>query len=173
MNGALVLGKVPEGAPDPRECVVQAIEIAEELGSNYSTTVCRAQLGHAHWLTGHFEQAVEETRAALRRMEDKQNALDGLTSAQSTLSESLRELGELDGAIEAARAAVRTATGQPCIADGIRAQVALGLALLARGGPDDRAEAEACLEGARAWLGESGAAGFAGRVAELEARLAG
>jgi hypothetical protein len=48
-----------------------------------------------------------------------------------------------------------------------------GVALLARGGPDDRAEAEACLTGARAWLEESGAAGYAGRVAELDARLAG
>jgi hypothetical protein len=48
-----------------------------------------------------------------------------------------------------------------------------GVALLARGGPDDRAEAEACLTGARAWLEESGAAGYAGRVAELGARLAG
>jgi hypothetical protein len=42
-----------------------------------------------------------------------------------------------------------------------------------RGGPDDRFEAEACLTGARAWLEESGAAGYAGRVAELDARLAG
>jgi class 3 adenylate cyclase/tetratricopeptide (TPR) repeat protein len=172
-SAARVLGKVPEGAPDPRECAIEALEVAEELGTSYSTAVCRFVLGHACWATGDFEQAVEVTRDALRRMEEDQNALEGLTSAQSTLSESLRELGDLDGAIEAARGSVRTATEQPCIAEGIGAHVALGLALLARGAPDDRAGAEACLLGARAWLEESGAAGFAGRVAELEARLAG
>jgi class 3 adenylate cyclase len=173
INGSIILGKVPEGTPDPREPVVQAAEIAEELGSSYSTTISRAYLGHAHWLAGDFEQAAETERAALRLMEEKQNALDGLTSVQSTLSESLRELSDLDGAIEAARAAVRTATEQPCIADGIRAQVALGLALLARGGAEDRVEAKACLKGARAWLEESGALGYRERVAELERRLGG
>ena len=64
-----MLGKVPEGDPAPRERVVQATEIAEEIRSSYSTMISRIYLGHAHWLTGAFEQAVEHVRATIRLME--------------------------------------------------------------------------------------------------------
>jgi class 3 adenylate cyclase/tetratricopeptide (TPR) repeat protein len=169
--GHLLRDELPEGVQDPRELAVQASEIAEEVGSNYSLTIAEAFLGHAHYLAGDFEQAVEAQRRTLRRMEERENALEARTFAQSTLSESLRKLGDLEGAIEAARAAVSAATEQPCIADGVRAQVVLGLALLERNAPDERTEAETCLEGARAWLEESGALGLKTRVEELEQKL--
>ena len=76
-----------------------------------------------------FERAVEIQREALAMMDERENALEARAGAQSSISESLRELGDLEGAIEAARGGVHDATEQPCIAEGVRAQVALGLAL--------------------------------------------
>ena len=112
---------------------------------------------------------------ALELMDENRTGLEMRTSALSTLSESLRQLGDYTGAVEAARKAVETAQQQPCIADGIRAQTVLGTALIAlngNGGPDPRDEVKACLSSAAEWLEESGALGMEPRIRELEQRLA-
>jgi tetratricopeptide (TPR) repeat protein len=170
--GALARGSLPEGAPDPREAVLEGMELAEEVGSSYSATLGRVSLGHAYFLVGDFAEAVKESHVALDMMHERNNVLEVLTQTLSTLSESLRRLGDQAGAVDAGRKAVHTAERQPCIADGVRAQTVLGLALIERGDSDHRGEAEACLKGAKTWLDESGARGMGMRVEELEQKLA-
>ncbi len=174
-NSWLAAGSLPENAPDPREAALEAIEISAEVGGSYSTVVAYTNLGHAHFLMGDFTEAVEAVRTALEMMKESHTALETTTAALSTLSESLRQLGDYAAAVDVGREAIAVAERQPCIADGIRAQTALGLALIAlseNGGPDARDEVKACLAGATKWLEESGARGMEPRVRELEQRLA-
>jgi len=170
--GASARGSLAEGAPDPREGVLEGVEIAEEVGSNYSKVVAQVSLARVQLLVGDFAEAAKMARVGLDMMRERDNALETLTQTLSTLSESLRRLGDHAGAIEAGREAVQTAEQQPCIADGVRAQTDLGLALIEQGGSDPRGEAEACLRGAKRWLEESGARGMQARVDELEQKLA-
>ena len=142
------------------------------MGSSYSATIARVCLGQAHFLVGDFAEAVKESRVALDMMHERNNVLEVLTQTLSTLSESLRRLGDHAAAVDAGRKAIETAEQQPCIADGVRAQTVLGLALIEQGGSNHRGEAEACLKGAKTWLDESGARGMETRVEELEQKLA-
>ncbi len=121
---------------------------------------------------GDFAQAEKASRQALEAMGERGTGVESQTETLAILSESRRALGDLPGAIDAARNAVETAAQQPCIANGIRAQVALGLALLEEGGVDAQSQAETCLRGATTWLEESGARGLEPRVRELEQQLA-
>ena len=117
-------------------------------------------------------QAIAAADRALKLMQERNTAIEMKTVVLTLRSEALRGLGDLPGAIEAGREAVDVARRQPCIADGIRAQVTLGLALLDSEEDTASDEAVMCLEGANAWLKESGACGFASHVRELEDRLA-
>jgi tetratricopeptide (TPR) repeat protein len=170
--GSLARGSLLEGARDPRETALEGMQLIEEVGSSYSATVSRVCLGQAHLLVGDFAEAATESSVALDMMHERNNALEMLTSTLSTLSESLRQMGNHAGAVDAGREAVHTAEQQPCIADGVRAQTVLGLALIEQRGSNHRGEAEACLRGAKAWLDESGARGMEARVEALERKIA-
>jgi hypothetical protein len=137
--------------------------------------IATTYMAHAQLLMGDFADAVRTVRSALELMSESKTAIESKTGALSTLSESLRALGDHAAAVEAGREAVEVARRQPHIAEGVRAQTVLGEALIAasqNGGPDPWNEVEACLDGARQWLEESGARGMLPRVNALEERLA-
>ena len=161
------------GLPEPRAAAHEAVEIAEGIASHYSSASGTFYLALAHLTAESFEEAAQTASAALARVREHEVAREYEAGVLSVRAQALVALGDPASAVLLAREAVALATAQPCICYGTVACCALASALLAYEGAAARAEIEAAIAQAFAWLDESGAEALRPRVLEARAALAG
>jgi class 3 adenylate cyclase len=169
---AWLTGSAPPGAPEPRAAALEAVEIAEALGSPFSRVLARLNLGYAHLMAGDLAACAEASREAVALGSETHTALEWSFQPLATLAHALREQGDATGAVEAATRGVEAAERLGNRAWGIEAQLSLAHALLAAEGGAGADRVEARLARADAWMAESGARVFQPAIAEARAELA-
>jgi len=172
IHPAWLRGAPLAGVPEPRAAAHEAIEIAERMASRYSTALGICHLALAHLAAKSFEEAAQTASAALALVRESEVAREYEVAALSVRAQALVALGDAASAVPLAREAVALAAAQPSFCYGTDACCALVQALLAHEGVAARAEIEAALAQAFAWLGESGAEALRPRVLEARAALA-
>jgi class 3 adenylate cyclase/tetratricopeptide (TPR) repeat protein len=169
---ARLRGAPGAGLPEPRAAALEAIAIAEGLASRYSQAVGKWNLVMAHLTSGSFEDAAQVASEALEFIRQHETAAEVEVSVLSLRAQALAALGDAGAAVSLAREAVALAAAQPSFHFGMDACCTLAQALLAHEGAGARAEVEAALAQAFAWLDESGAESLHPRVLEARAALA-
>jgi hypothetical protein len=159
------------GLPEPRSAALEGFEIATAQGSRFSQVHAKASLARANFATGDHAEAATCAADGLARCREHETARDVEASLLTVRAMALTELGDPAAALPLAREAVEVAARQPCFYRGVEACCALAGALLAHEGGSARAEVEAALRQASAWLEESGAEALRPRVLEARAAL--
>jgi adenylate cyclase len=160
------------GLPEPRAAALESIEIAEGLGNRYSRAFASYGLAQAQLAAGSFEEAARCASEGLALVREHETAREYEVALLSYRAGALCALGDAASAVPLAREAVALAASQPSFALGVDACCVLAQALLAHEGAAARAEVEAALAQAFAWLDESGAEALRPRVLEARAALA-
>jgi tetratricopeptide (TPR) repeat protein len=168
-----VLGAALPGLPDARAAAHESIEIADGLGSGYSKAMARYALALAHSAAESFEDAAASSDEALAFIRENETGREYESALLCLRGHALVALGDAASAVPIAREAMSIAGAQPCFWWGVDACRVLAQALLAHEGVAARAEIEAALAQAFAWLDESGAEALRPRVLEARAALAG
>jgi class 3 adenylate cyclase/tetratricopeptide (TPR) repeat protein len=160
------------GLPEPRAAALEALEIAEGMASRYSRAAASFNLVQAHLATGNFEDAAQSASEGLALVREHETARETEVGLLGFRAQALLALGNATAALPIAREAVALAAAQPSFMSGVEACCALAQALLAHEGVAARAEIEAAIAQAFAWLEESGAEALRPRVLESRAALA-
>ncbi len=169
---AIFRGAVPAGCPEPLAAVLEAMEIADTVGSPFSRTVAIQLLPMAQLLSGNLEACVEATEDAISLLAETRTAFEGEFTPYIARARARLQLGEAEAAAQDATRAVEITERLPNHAWGIEAKGVLARAVLARDGEAAVEEATALLRAADLWLAQSQARGFAPGLLEARAELA-
>jgi len=164
-----VRGAPALGLPEPRAAALESLEIADGIASRYSQALARFFLAQAQLVAGSFEDAARSASEGLVLVREHDTARENEVALLAYRAHALSALGDAAAAVPLAREAVALAVAQPSFNFGVDACCALAQALLASEGAAVRAEVEAALGQAFAWLAESGAEGLRPRVLEAVA----
>jgi tetratricopeptide (TPR) repeat protein len=116
------LGNAEEAIPH----LTEAFRIALDLGHEADAAQAVSSLAQVHLRTGNLDQAEEQSRHALRLLDDRIDFLDEIGNAQLVLGRSLLEQGRLDEAEEQFRAADASFEQLSSVSHRAAAWVALG-----------------------------------------------
>jgi tetratricopeptide (TPR) repeat protein len=157
---------------DARAAVLEALRIAEDMGSAFSRAIAYAQLGTLHIVSEEWEPAERFYTDALDLMRTRRIRLESECLDLAHLAQA--QLGNRKLAIARATAEEAVARGRERgqrVAE-IRAQITLALALAAEQGGKARAGVEHALARAAELIRDTGARSFEPHLAEARARLA-
>jgi class 3 adenylate cyclase len=169
---AYARGGAPEGAPDTVRGVLEAMEIADTVGSPFSRTISVQQLGYAQLVAGDLEGCVQGATEAIERIAQTRTGFELEYYPFAARSHARRRLGDLDAAVTDGERAVEICNRLPNWTMAIDANVALVLARLARDGASGIEAAEERLRAADACLEKSGARALGPMIVEARARIA-
>jgi adenylate cyclase len=151
---------------------LEALRIAEDLGSIFSRAVALANLGLAHLVVGEYEEAERLVAEALDIERTRRLGLEQETMAMASLARAQLGQGHAAAARRTAEECVALAQERGQRYSELLGQIVLAAALCAEQGVSDRAAVERALEQAAALVEETGARAQAPRIVEARARLA-
>jgi len=159
-------------APDLDRAVLEALEIANRLGSHFSRTTTLDNLGQAHLVAGRWTEAIRAFEEALDLMrregtftEDESLILAYLARAHLEAGDTSRARALVDDAIKVAACAERPHQEAFAHLTGARID-------LTTDGATGRERIEASLARGRELVEQTGAHGLSPQIREVEARLA-
>jgi len=156
---------------DVTSAAVEAMRIAEDLGSAFSRLVAGASMGSACLLTGRNDDAAGALRDGLELARRHRVGLEFEALLLARLAQAHTRGGDTAAGQSAAEEAVAAASERGQRFWEIQARLALAEALTAGGATRSRGTAEKVLVRAEALVAETGARVLAPQVAEARARL--
>jgi class 3 adenylate cyclase/tetratricopeptide (TPR) repeat protein len=157
---------------DARARALEAVQIAEEIGSTISRVTSYGSLGAAHLVAGEWQEAERALRTTIELSRQRGVGLEFEALRLTHLSRALLGGGDAMGARKIAEEAVAVSTARQLRHSGAQAYIALALALCASEGRKARSAVEGALSQAAELVEETGALGVAPWIPEARAELA-
>ncbi len=157
---------------DARGAALEALRIAEDLGSLFSRAIAYTNMGVAHLVAGEFEDAERFLADALEIERGRRIGLEQEAMAVGYLARAQTGRGEAAAGVRAAGEAVALAQERGQRYAELIGQLALADALCADRGARARAAVEQALKQADALVEETGARVQVPRIVEARGRLA-
>jgi adenylate cyclase len=158
-------------APDLDRAMVEALEIAETLGSSFSRAISMYDLTLSHIVAERWTEAIDSGRRALRMAREERAGTESIVTTLCWLVTATLRTGDADGARELAEEALRTSERFGARLGQAQAHLQLASVELERLGPRARAEIGRHLERSREIAGSLGARALLPQIRETEARL--
>jgi class 3 adenylate cyclase/tetratricopeptide (TPR) repeat protein len=168
-TGKLILS---EALGDARTAALEALRIAEELGSGFSLGSAYSNLASVHFAAGEFEEAESFSRQALELARSRRLGLEFEALALARVARSQARIGKTAEALESAQEAIALASERGQAQWELLGQLGLGEALAEAQGSRGRKAAEEALESARRLMEQTGARVYEPQIVEAWARLA-
>jgi class 3 adenylate cyclase/tetratricopeptide (TPR) repeat protein len=157
---------------DPRTAALEALRIAEEMGSPFSQAIASRVLGATKLLTGQPKEALEAFQYSLDLLRSSQTGFEQEATVLANLSSAHLELGDAREARRMAEEAIELAVGRGQRHSEMLGQIALASSLSAADGRETRRGAEAALDRASTLIEETGAQVYVPQIEEVRGRLA-
>jgi class 3 adenylate cyclase/tetratricopeptide (TPR) repeat protein len=173
LSNLAYLARGISGVPvtDLRRACLEAVEIAEAVGSRFSQLMASNQLAIAYFVNGDYGASEERFTEALAQARVAGTALDWQSFYLAVFADSCLARGDARTAIARAREGIAGADAEGAWFQAALARAALADALVATGAPD--AEVADVIAEARELVRKSGGNSLLPRLREAEARLAG
>jgi tetratricopeptide (TPR) repeat protein len=168
-SGELVLS---DALGDARAAALEALRIAQELGSGFSVGSAYSNLASVHFTAGEFEEAERFSRQALELARSRRLGLEFEALALARMARSQTRLGKAADALESARESIVLARERGQALWELLGQLALAEALAQGQGSRARKAIEEALESARRLMEQTGARVYEPQIVEAWARLA-
>ncbi|MFZ0887044.1 MAG: adenylate/guanylate cyclase domain-containing protein, partial [Candidatus Binataceae bacterium] len=156
--------------PDVRRACLEAVDIAEAVGSRFSQIVASYHLATAFFLNGDCGASEERFTEALAQARDAGTALDWQGYYLAVFADSCLARGDAEAAIARAREGIEAADAGGAWFQAALCRAALVDALVHTGAPEQ--EVAPVIAAARALVHKSGGASLLPRLREAEARMA-
>lgn len=157
---------------DARTAALEALRIAEDLGSGFSLGTAYANLASVYFAAGEFAEAVEYSRKALELARSRRLGLEFEASTLARIARCQARNGEGIDALESARESLVLAQERGQRYWELMAELAHAEALAAAQGSKGRKAAERALQNAARLMGETGARAWEPQIVEARGRLA-
>ncbi|MGH7924505.1 MAG: hypothetical protein ACREQH_07940, partial [Candidatus Binatus sp.] len=156
---------------DLRQVALEAVEIAEAVGSRFGQIFASNQLATAYFESGDYGASEERFTEALAQAREAGTALDWQSFYLAVFADSCLARGNVEAAIVRAREGIEAADAGGAWFQAAIARAALIDALVSVGVPEQ--EVAPVIAAARALVRQSGGNSLLPRLREAEARLAG
>lgn len=157
--------------PDIRRMALEAYEIAESVGSQYTQVVATYYLAVALFMSGEYEASEEQFLEALGGRQGGRNVVEWEGYYLAVFADSYLARGDTDRAFERATQAIGIADSGGAWFFSAVGRTVLAEVLLQSGAPE--LEIRELIAAARELVGKSGGNSLLPRLRETEARLAG
>jgi adenylate cyclase len=167
------LARGASGAPvaDVRPDSLEAVDVAEAVGSRYSKIVAATNLAVAHLVAGDYDASAEGFAEVLAQARGAGTGLDWHAYNLAVFADACLGRGDGEAAIARAREAIDTADAAGAWFQAAVARAVLADALVRAGAPD--AAVADVIAAARELVRKSGGNGLLPRLREAEARVQG
>jgi class 3 adenylate cyclase/tetratricopeptide (TPR) repeat protein len=171
-NSAYLAGGT-SGVPvtDLRRACLEAVEIADAVGSRFSQSMASNQLAIAYFVNGDYGASKERFTEALAQARDAGTGLDWQSFYLAVFADSCLASGDAETAIARSREGIAAADAGGAWFQAALARAALADALVVAGAPED--EIGEVIAQTRELVRKSGGNSLLPRLREAEARLAG
>ena len=159
-------------AQEARRYALEAVDLAERMGSHFSRVVAYHWLGPAHMLHGDWRAAAEAMESALALARQHRTGLEGESAILANLSRAYLGTGDVARARAAAAQAIERAGAQGARYGECLGWLALARARLAEPNAAASEEIERCLGRALELVNETEARAVEPQIIEERARLA-